>query len=152
MALSPSAAGRAARVLRIIARSLSLLLLAVLLFDWIEAGPGPFTRTVHHDDIREWWATALMVVAGAGLLVAWRWELAGGALAVGSIALFTLIALPRASDSEVVAARLFATIIFGLPGACFLLAGLLVRYTTRSRGPSPDAAEGVPAPPRPVGP
>jgi hypothetical protein len=128
----------AARWLRIAARVLSVLLLFLLLFDWIETGPGPFTRTVHHDDIREWWATALMVVAGVGVFIAWKWELVGGALATGSMALFAVIALPTASDGEVVAARLFATIIFGLPGVCFLLAALLSMSAGRPRGHASD--------------
>ena len=136
-----------ARVLRGIARTFSLLLLAVLLFDWLEAGPGPFSRTPNHDDIEAWWATAFMVVAGAGLLFAWRWELLGGALAVGSMALFTLIALPSAADSEVATARLFATAVFGLPGALFLLAGLVSHYASRPRGPSSSAVAETPASP-----
>lgn len=131
----------AARWLRVAGRALSLLLLALLLFDWIEAGPGPFTRTVHHDDIREWWATVLMIVAGAGLVIAWRWNLTGGALAAGSMALFLLIGLLTATDSEIVAARLFAAAIFGLPGVFFLLAGLVTRQAHRPNRPArSDAA------------
>lgn len=157
MAVSPASPGATgarliARVLRIIARTLSLLLLALLLFDWIEAGPGPFSRTPHHDDIEEWWATALMIVAGVSLLVAWRWELLGGAVAAAGMALFTLIGLVAASDSEVTTARLFAAIVFGLPGVFFLLTGFAARYADRSRRLSPLAAAGTPTPPRPVGP
>lgn len=94
----------------------------------------------------------LILVALTGSVIGWRWERLGGGLAAGSMALFLLIALGTASDRDEVSAGLLVATDFGLPGVCFLLAGLLTWYGKRFRGPSPPAITGTPSPPRPIGP
>jgi hypothetical protein len=147
-----------ARVLRITARTLSALVLAfavVMFIGYTRAGEGPFNQRADkpganqakQDTCGDAVGLTLTLVALTGSVIGWRWERLGGGLAAGSMALFLLIALGAASDRTEASAGLLAATVFGLPGVCFLHAGLLTRYEERSRGPSPPATAGTLSPP-----
>lgn len=145
MAVSPTSAVRAAHVFRVVARVLSVVLLvfAVALFiAYTRAGEGPFNIAGPRQNVADPWEPALSLVALAGLMIAWRWEVLGGVLAVGGMVVFEIVDLFAVSVTQPI-------IMFGPPGVSFLLAGLLTRYAGRSRGPSPPLAAGTPTSPGP---
>jgi hypothetical protein len=78
-----------------------------------------------------------MLIGFAGVIIAWRWELLGGALTVGSMALFEIIALFADTVMR-------PSVMLGPPGVCFLLAGLVSLWAKESRTPSTPAAAGRP--------
>jgi hypothetical protein len=133
-------------VLRVVARALSILVLAFTLFIFIvetRAGVGPTQADgTRREDVQG----ALLLVALAGLVVGWRWELLGGALTVVATVLFVAIHLIATGELRL----LMALVYLGVPGVLFVLTGLVSRDVAGSQRPSSPTATGKP-PPRPVG-
>ena len=76
-------------------------------------------------------AFVALLVMMIGNLVAWKWEIAGGALALGGIAAFYLI--DYAATGRFPARLLFP--MFCIPGVLFLIAGLSARFMNKAGTP-----------------
>lgn len=107
---------------RWLARGLSLLVAgSVVLFFVGYGGFDPLEMSgAESAEMFLFWAAWL------GLLVAWRWELLGGAMTLGGILLF--YGVEFLTDGHFPRGWAFAAI--ALPGALFLVCGLRARLTT----------------------
>lgn len=100
--------------IRWVARILGALFIAVFLIlvvgDFIEKGTMP----VQSDRMP---SMAFLLLAFIGLIIAWKWEGAGGSLALGSMIVYTILGLKTEVKP---AAILLLTGIFSLPALLFL--------------------------------
>ena len=97
-------------VLRWIARLDSLLVTAVFIAVAIAVAADPFAGPPAH--WFEWAGRALLTLACMGMLMAWKWELPGALLSLGTLALF--LAMLHAAPDKVI-------LVLAAPGALFLL-------------------------------
>jgi hypothetical protein len=82
--------------------------------------------------LEEWITLALLGIAVVGLAVAWRWELPGGWISLGALAIFTVVFLLTVE-------RNFPTVLIflvaiGTPAVLFLVCGYASRTPARSLG------------------
>lgn len=102
------------------ARMLSLAGLAGVIVILIgERGFNPLAMTFQESSLM-----ALFWVAMIGLLVAWRWEIAGGALNVGGIVLFYAAHWAFTASFP----RGWAFLCLALPGVLFLIHAVLTKH------------------------
>ncbi len=102
--------------IRWVARALSLLVAGVIVLFFIgDGGLNPLKLTA-----REFVLMLFFFTTWLGLLLAWRWELVGGAMTVGGISLFYLFHLTATGHLP----RGWAFGIIALPGLFFLLCWL----------------------------
>lgn len=106
-------------MLRWIARVAAVLVAAIFLFQLGGEIFYPHSGPPVHS--REWTGIGLLLLAIAGMLAAWKWELRGALLSIAAVACFVFVAGLNRYD---VIAALFA------PGGLFLTDSLI--RTTRT--------------------
>jgi hypothetical protein len=121
-------------------RVLALLTVGLFLLFLFQSGAKVFPALAWRKP-QEWATLVALIVALAGVLGAWRWEMGGGVVALsGSVALVLLVVLGSGPD------MLLPAIVFVAPLA---LAGLLYLgcnarcRATRRRGEGQGADEGA---------
>jgi peptidoglycan/LPS O-acetylase OafA/YrhL len=114
-------------VLRWLTRGLSVLLVAFVIIMMVGERANPFAV------IRDTRGVFLVFPFGvcAGLLLAWRWQRAGGALSLMCLVLFYVIEF--AKSGRVPRGPFF--LVFALPAVLFLLSGAWVTSPPRPRSP-----------------
>ena len=109
-------------VLHWTARVLSLLSIGIILLFFIGEGFNPTRLTAGEWALMLCFPLSVMV----GLLVAWRYEVVGGLIAVGGLLSFYLV---HAMLANGYLPRGWAYFVFASPGFLFLLSALLLRMT-----------------------
>ena len=118
--LAPNRGPRPVKVLRMLARAASVLSLALLVMFAFSGGNWPSPR--------EWLMIAFFPVGvAAGMVLAWRHEVLGGAVTIASLVGFYAIAW--SADASRPLGPWF--VVFALPGLLLLACGLLTPRAPR---------------------